>query len=99
VPHRARGDAAARAVRLPTAVTRAVKQAQAVRVLDAVRGAGRTYGPVHVSVHDALWRLPRIRRAEGTYGTRSGTFAPPHIATPAPMIEPKAPPQEETPWA
>jgi hypothetical protein len=38
---------------LPAAVTTAVKQALAVRVLDAVRGAGRTYGPVHVSVHDA----------------------------------------------
>jgi hypothetical protein len=78
---------------LPTVVTPAVKQALAVRVLDAVRGAGRTYGPVHVSVLDARWRLPRIRRAEGTYGTGSGTFAPAHIAAPAPMIEPKAPPQ------
>jgi hypothetical protein len=38
---------------LPAAVTTAVKQALAVRVLDAVRSAGRTYGPVHVSVHDA----------------------------------------------
>lgn len=37
---------------LPAAASPAVKQALAVRVLDAVRGAGRTYGPVHVSVHD-----------------------------------------------
>lgn len=37
---------------LPAAVTPATKQALAVRVLDAVRGAGRTYGPVQVSVHD-----------------------------------------------
>ncbi len=36
---------------LPVAVAPAVKQALAVRVLDAVRGAGRTYGPVEVSVH------------------------------------------------
>ena len=36
---------------LPMAVSPAVKQALAVRVLDAVRGAGRTYGPVDVSVH------------------------------------------------
>lgn len=38
---------------LPVAVTSGVKQALAVRVLDAVRGAGRTYGPVAVTVHDA----------------------------------------------
>jgi hypothetical protein len=37
---------------LPVAVSPATKQALAVRVLDAVRGAGRTFGPVHVSVHD-----------------------------------------------
>jgi hypothetical protein len=36
---------------LPVAVTPAVKQALAVRALDAVRAAGRTYGPVEVSVH------------------------------------------------
>jgi hypothetical protein len=36
---------------LPVAVTPAVKQAVAVRVLDAVRCAPRTYGPVQVSVH------------------------------------------------
>jgi hypothetical protein len=36
---------------LPVAVAPAVKQALAVRVLDAVRRAGRTYGPVEVSVH------------------------------------------------
>ena len=35
---------------LPVAVTPAVKQVLAVRVLDAVRGAGRTYGAVQVSV-------------------------------------------------
>jgi hypothetical protein len=35
---------------LPVAVSPAVEQALAVRVLDAVRGAGRTYGPVAVSV-------------------------------------------------
>jgi hypothetical protein len=38
---------------LPVPVAPGVKQALAVRVLDAVRGAGRTYGPVQVSVHDA----------------------------------------------
>lgn len=38
---------------LPVAVIPGVKQALAVRVLDAVRGAGRTYGPVEVTVHDA----------------------------------------------
>jgi hypothetical protein len=37
---------------LPAAATPSVKQALAVRVLDAMRGAGRTYGPVEVSVHD-----------------------------------------------
>jgi hypothetical protein len=47
---------------LPAAVTTAVKQALAVRVLDAVRGAGRTYGPVHVSVHDAREAGPHPRR-------------------------------------
>lgn len=36
---------------LPLPVDAAVKQALAVRVLDAVRGAGRTYGSVEVSVH------------------------------------------------
>jgi len=36
---------------LPAAASPATKQALAVRVLDAVRGAGRTYGPVRVSVH------------------------------------------------
>jgi hypothetical protein len=41
---------------LPVAVAPAVKQALAVRVLDAVRGAGRTYGPVEVSVHH-----PRVK--------------------------------------
>jgi hypothetical protein len=35
---------------LPVSVTPLVRQALAVRVLDAVRGAGRTYGPVQVSV-------------------------------------------------
>jgi hypothetical protein len=34
---------------LPVAVAPRVKQALAVRVLDAVRGAGRTYGPVEVT--------------------------------------------------
>jgi hypothetical protein len=38
---------------VPGAVTPAVKQALAVRVLDAVRCVGRTYGPVEISVHDA----------------------------------------------
>ena len=37
---------------LPVRVTHAVKQALAVRVLDAVRRQERTYGPVQVSVHD-----------------------------------------------
>jgi hypothetical protein len=36
---------------LPAAVAPGVKQALAVRVLDAVRGAGRTFGPVEVTVH------------------------------------------------
>jgi hypothetical protein len=36
---------------LPVPVSAAVKQALAVRVLDAVRSAGRTYGPAKVSVH------------------------------------------------
>ena len=36
---------------LPSAVAPAVKQALAVRVLDAVRGGQRTYGPVQVTVH------------------------------------------------
>ena len=35
---------------LSVGVSSAVRQALAVRVLDAVRGAGRTYGPVQVSV-------------------------------------------------
>ena len=35
---------------LPVSVSPRVRQALAVRVLDAVRGAGRTYGPVQVSV-------------------------------------------------
>jgi hypothetical protein len=35
---------------LPVTVTPAVRQALAVRVLDAVRTSGRTYGPVRVSV-------------------------------------------------
>jgi hypothetical protein len=35
---------------LPVTVSPAVRQALAVRVLDAVRGAGRTHGPVQVSV-------------------------------------------------
>ena len=35
---------------LPVTVSPAVRQALAVRVLDAVRGSGRTYGPVQVSV-------------------------------------------------
>ena len=38
---------------LPTSVSPAVEQALAVRVLDAVRCEGRTYGPVHVTVHAA----------------------------------------------
>jgi len=37
---------------LPVTVSQTVRHALAVRVLDAVRGAGRTYGPVHVSVRD-----------------------------------------------
>lgn len=36
---------------LPMPISAAVKQALAVRVLDAVRSAGRTYGPATVSVH------------------------------------------------
>lgn len=36
---------------LPSAVTRGVEQALAVRVLDAVRADGRTYGRVDVHVH------------------------------------------------
>jgi hypothetical protein len=35
---------------LPVGVSPAVRQALAVRVLDAVRGSGRTYGPVQVAV-------------------------------------------------
>jgi hypothetical protein len=35
---------------LPVSVSPAVRQALAVRVLDAVRGSGRTYGPVQVAV-------------------------------------------------
>ena len=35
---------------LPKPVSAAVKQALAVRVVDAVRRAGRTYGPASVSV-------------------------------------------------
>jgi hypothetical protein len=37
---------------LPIAVSPATKQALGVRVLDAVRSAGRTFGSVRVSVHD-----------------------------------------------
>jgi hypothetical protein len=48
VPGRARLDVH---FDLPTAVPRAVERALAVRVLDAVRGAGRTYGAVHATVH------------------------------------------------
>jgi hypothetical protein len=36
---------------LPIPVSAAVKQPLAVRVLDAVRSAGRTSGPTRVSVH------------------------------------------------
>jgi hypothetical protein len=36
---------------LPTSVSPAVEQALAVRVLDAVRCEGQTYGPVRVTVH------------------------------------------------
>jgi hypothetical protein len=36
---------------LPVAVTRGLEQALAVRVLDAVRGTGRTFGAVDVHVH------------------------------------------------
>jgi hypothetical protein len=36
---------------VPVPVSPAMKQALAVRVLDVVRGAGRTYGQVHVFVH------------------------------------------------
>ena len=36
---------------LPIPVSAAVKQTLAVRVLDAVRSAGRTSGPTRVSVH------------------------------------------------
>jgi hypothetical protein len=36
---------------LPATVSPSVERALAVRVLDAVRGAGRTYGPVTVSVN------------------------------------------------
>jgi len=36
---------------LPTAVTRGMEQALAVRVLDAVRSSGRTFGNVDVHVH------------------------------------------------
>jgi hypothetical protein len=36
---------------LPKPVSPAVKQALAVRVVDAVRSAGHTYGPARVSVH------------------------------------------------
>jgi hypothetical protein len=37
---------------LPVAVTRGMEQALAVRVLDAVRSSGRTFGNVDVHVHD-----------------------------------------------
>lgn len=37
---------------VPVPVTGAVRRAVAVRVLDAVRGAGRTYGTVHVEVDE-----------------------------------------------
>ena len=37
---------------VPVPVTDAVRRAVAVRVLDAVRGAGRTYGTVHVEVEE-----------------------------------------------
>jgi hypothetical protein len=36
---------------LPVAVTPTVKQALAVRALDAVRETGRAYGPIEISVH------------------------------------------------
>lgn len=39
-------------VDVPVPVTDAVRRAVAVRVLDAVRGAGRTYGTVHVEVDE-----------------------------------------------
>jgi hypothetical protein len=38
---------------LPTPVTRGMEQALAVRVLDAVRSSGRTFGKVDVHVHPA----------------------------------------------
>jgi hypothetical protein len=50
---RVQGEAAGLHVEfiLPITVSTRTKQALAVRVLDAVRGAGRTYGPARVSVH------------------------------------------------
>jgi hypothetical protein len=39
---------------VPAAVAPATKQALAVRVLDAVRSAGRTFGAVDVSVQDSV---------------------------------------------
>lgn len=36
---------------VPSPVSPAVRRAVAVRVLDAVRTAGRTFGPVQVSIH------------------------------------------------
>lgn len=41
---------------LPIPIGTAVKQALAVRVVDAVRSAGRTYGPARVSVHAPVER-------------------------------------------
>ena len=51
---------------LPVAVAPAVKQALAVRVLDAVRRAGRTYGPVEVAVH-APGRTPLPDRQQDAH--------------------------------
>jgi hypothetical protein len=51
VPHRAGDDAAGRAFRPARRRPPGREQALAVRVLDAVRRAGRTYGPVEVAVH------------------------------------------------
>jgi hypothetical protein len=64
---------------LPTTVSHAVQRALAVRVLDAVRGARRTYGTVHVSVHGpAAAHAPTTPLSSSTPGahpygvTRSG---------------------------
>lgn len=43
---------------VPVPVSDAVRRAVAVRVLDAVRGAGQTYGPVHVSLDHRRARRP-----------------------------------------